>query len=149
MCDSENRRVQVFDSNLNFFRSFGDGPDQLEDPEDIDFDSQGNIYVVDYEKGQVLVFSEDGQYLRHFGQREQGKAELNGPQGLCVRGNYVYVTEYGNNHVTVFRTSGEFVHSFGKEGSDKGDLGSPWGIAIDQDGFVFVCDYGNSRIQVF
>ena len=61
----------------------------------------------------------------------------------------MYVTEYGNNHVTVFRTSGEFVHSFGKEGSDKGDLGSPWGIAIDQDGFVFVCDYGNSRIQVF
>ena len=149
VCDSHNGRVQVFDSNLNFVRSFGDGPDQLEDPEDIDFDSQGNIYVVDYGKDQVLVFSEDGQYLRHFGQSGKGKDELSGPAGLCVSGDYVYVTDYCNNRVSVFRMSGEFVHSFGKEGSDRGELDCPWGIAIDRDGFVFVCDAGNSRIQVF
>ena len=70
VCNSNNGRVQVFNSNLklNFVRSFGDGPDQLKDPRDIDFDSEGKIYVVDHEKDQVLVFSEDGQYLRHFGQ---------------------------------------------------------------------------------
>ena len=49
----------------------------------------------------------------------------------------------------MFHTSGEFVHSFGKEGSGSGELQYPFGIAIDQDGFVFVCDTGNSRIQVF
>ena len=149
VCDSDNGRVQVFDSNLNFVRSFGDGPDQLEDPVDIDFDSQGNIYVVDYEKDQVLVFSKDGQYLRYFGQRGGARGELSCPVGLCVSGDYVYVTERDNHRVSVFHISGGFVHSFGKEGHERGKFDDPYGIAIDQDGFVFVCDYCNSRIQVF
>ena len=71
VCDKDNGRVQVFDSNLNFVRSFGtrgDGPGQLNQPMDIDFDTQGNIYVVNSNKDEVLAFSEDGQYLHHFGQ---------------------------------------------------------------------------------
>ena len=72
------------------------------------------------------MFSDDGQYLRHFG--EKGWHRLNGPKGLCVSGDYVYVTEW---YVSVFRTSGEFVCSFGKSAK-------LCGIAVDQDGFVFV-----------
>ena len=152
VCDCNNGRVQVFNSNLNFVQSFGthgDGPGQLKYPRDIDFDTQGNIYILDYSKHQVLMFSESGHYLHHFGQKGQGEGELNCPYGLCVSGDYVYVTEY--NRISVFRTSGEFVHSFGKFGSDRGELNLPfnWGIAIDRDGFVFVCDPGNKRIQVF
>ena len=99
--DGHNATVQVFDSNLKFVRSFGtsgDGPDQLKEPWNIDFDTQGNIYVVDNDsyKHQVLVFSEDGQYLRHFGQKGQGEHELSGPRGLSVSGDYVYVTEWDN-----------------------------------------------------
>ena len=152
VCDSNNGRVQVFDSDLNFVRSFGtpgDGPGQLTTPNDIDFDTQGNIYVVDYTKAQVLVFSEDDHYLRHFGQQGRGKGELSGPKGLCVSGDFVYVTENTNHYVSVFRTSGEFVHSFSKKGSGRGELSSPRGIAVDQDGFVYVCDPDNNRIQVF
>ena len=112
-------------------------------------DAQGNIYVLDGDKPQVVVFKEDGQYLRHFGQKGQGKGGLSGPTGLCVSGDYVYVTERWNFRVSVFRTSGEFTHSFGKTGSGRGELSVPYGIAIDQDCFVFVCDTGNNRIQVF
>ena len=147
VCDSDNGRVQVFDSNLKFLQSFGTSPGQLKKPRDIDFDTQGDVYVVDHGKGQVLVFIEDGQYLRHFGQKGQGKGELSEPNGLCISGDYVYVSENTNNRVSVFHTSGEFVHSFGKEGSDRGDLNNPYGIAINQDGFVFVCDEGNNRFR--
>ena len=95
------------------------------------------------------MFSEDGQYLRCFGHRGEGKGELLHPFGLCVHEDYIYITENLNNRVSVFHLSGEFIHSFGKEGSGRGELKYPFGIAIDQDGFVFVCDTGNSRIQVF
>ena len=152
VCDSRNGRIQVFDSNLKFVQSFGthgDGPGQLNRPRDIDFDAQGNIYVLDSNKHQVVVFSEDGQYLRHFGQKGQGEGELSVSEGLCVSGDYVYVAEWGNHCVSVFRTSSEFVHSFGKEGFNRGELKAPNGIAIDRDGFVFVCDTDNNRIQVF
>jgi len=153
VCDKDNGRIQVFDSNLNFVRSFGtqgDGPGQLKKPRDIDFDAQGKIYVVDPSKNQVLVFSENGRYLQQFDARgQQGESELNSPTGLCVSGDYVYITEWANHCVSVFRTSGEFVHSFGKEGSGRDELLDPSGIAVDKDGFVFVCDTSNSRVQVF
>ena len=162
VCDKDNARVQVFDSDLDFVRSFrttGDGPGLLKQPWDMDFDAQGNIYVVDSNfmvgtevdrnKQQVIVFSKDGQYLRHFGQWGDNKGQLRNPQGICVSGDYVFITDFHNHRVSVFRTSGEFVCSFGEKGSGRGELNSPWGIAIDRDGFVFVCDKGNSRIQVF
>ena len=152
VCDRNNARVQVFDSNLNFLRTFGtrgDGPGQLKDPRDLDFDTQGNIYVTDFQKCQVLVFSEDGQYLCHFGCGGPGKGELNGPRGLCVSGGCVHVVELWNHRVSVFNTSGQFVHSFGKYGTGRGELWYPCGIATDNDGFVFVCDTHNNRIQVF
>ena len=142
----------MFDSNLNFVRSFGthgDGPGQLKGPVDIDFDTQGNIFIADCHKCQVLVFSEDGQYLRHFSHWGRIKGELNDPKGLRVIGDYVYVSEECNHRVSVFHTSGEFVCSFGKRGYDSGELWYPRGLALDQDGFVFVCDHRNCRIQVF
>lgn len=92
------------------------------------------------------MFSEDGQYLRHFGQRERGKRELSGPAELCISGNHVSVVENASNSVSVFRTSGEFVHSFGNRGSGRGELQHPWSIAVDRDGFVYVCDLLNSHI---
>ena len=61
----------------------------------------------------------------------------------------MYITEWANHRVSVFQTSGEFVHSFGTEGSGRGELNSPYGLAVDKDGFVFVCDSNNNRIQVF
>ena len=147
VCDSDNARVQVFDSNLNFVRLFGtdgDGPGQLKEPRDIDFDAQGNIYVLDYDKRQVVVFSEDGQYLRHFGQKGWSRGMLTHPQGLCVSGDHVYVTEH---HVSVFRTSGEYVYSFGKIGETVDQpLNTFYGILVDQDGFVYIC---GGHIKVF
>jgi DNA-binding beta-propeller fold protein YncE len=59
------------------------------------------------------------------------------------------VTEYGNHRISVFKTTGEFVHCFCTYGNKKGELCYPVGVAIDRDGFVYICDQGNNRIQVF
>ena len=58
----------------------------------------------------------------------------------------MYVNEWGNNNISVFRTSGEFVHSFGKKGSGR-DV-NLMGIAVNYDGFIFLCDNGNGHIEV-
>ena len=50
ICDSYNNRVQVFDLDLNFKRSFGkkgNGKGQFNFPADVDFDSRGNVYITD------------------------------------------------------------------------------------------------------
>ena len=62
-------------------------------------------------------------------------------------GNWlVNISPYSWNSVSVFRTSGEFIHSFWKWASE---LPYPRGIAVNHDGFVFVCCKDSSCIRVF
>ena len=96
------------------------------------------------------MFSQTGTFLRTFDRHASGPAELSEPWsiGICVYHDHVYGVEWLNNRVSVFYTSGEFITSFGRRGSG-GELSQPRGITIDQDGFLYVCDCGNNRIQVF
>ena len=43
--------------------------------------------------------------------------------------------------MSVFKTSGEFVTSFG-------NFLNPIGIVIDDDGFVYVCDYYVGKVNI-
>jgi len=45
--------------------------------------------------------------------------------------------------------NGELVLQWGKEGNDNGSFKMPLGIAIDPDGFLYVVDSNNQRVQVF
>ena len=152
VCDYGNSRINVFDLNLKFVRTFGkatEGPGKLVNPADIAMDLKGNVYVADYSKHEVVVFSKDGTYLSHFGGEGAEEGKLKYPVGICTTPHYVYVSEQGNNRVSIFHTSGQFVGTLGKGGSGAGELNYPWGIAVDQDGFLFICDSKNSRIQIF
>ena len=51
--------------------------------------------------------------------------------------------------MSVFTKQGKFITSFGKEGSGDGQFICPSGLAIDSDGVLYVCDWNNSRIQMF
>jgi dipeptidyl aminopeptidase/acylaminoacyl peptidase len=65
--DSKNFRVQVFDSDRKFLRSFGrrgQGPGDLGRPECIDLDDAGNVYVGDPGNGRIEVFDPSGVRLR-------------------------------------------------------------------------------------
>ena len=41
------------------------------------------------------------------------------------------------------------LHHLVSRGNKEGEFDSPFGICVDCDGFVYVCDYGNNRVQVF
>ena len=47
-----------------------------------------------------------------------------------------------------FSRDDQFVTSFGKRGNE-GEFVLPYGICVDCDGFVYVCDCMNKRVQVF
>ena len=152
VCDYGNSRVNVFDLDLKFIRSFGkstEGPGQLMHPADIAIDSKGRVFVVDYSKNEVVVFSSDGTFLSSFGGEGSGDGKLKCPVGICTTPNHIYVSEQSNNRISIFHTSGQFVGTLGKAGSEAGELNYPWGITVDHDGFLFICDSKNNRIQVF
>ena len=149
VCDGNNHRIQVFDFNLNFVRSIGScgkGRGELNKPRDVKFDTAGNMYVAEYGNGRVQVLDTSGQFIRAFGQEGEGK--LSRPSGLHIVDKYVYVSDWSGECIVVYETSGQFVTSFGRYGQNEGEFSSPY-ITSCTDGFIYVCDRDNRRIQMF
>ena len=146
VCDMNNHRIQIFDTELNFIACFGSpgvSAGQFNRPTDLAFDQKGNVYVADLNNDRVQVFSSDGLFLRSFGRFGYQPGDLNRPACIHVDHNYVYVTEQVNSRVSVFTTSGDFVTCFGRDGTKEGEFWIPVGITTDQDGYLYVCDITN------
>ena len=151
VCDRNNHRIQVFDLDLNFVRSIGshgEGRSEFNAPFDVKFDIAGNMYVAEYNNGRVQVLDTSGQFIRAFGQEGEGK--LRGPTGLhIVDDKYVYVSDWRGDCIVVYETSGQFVTSFGRRGQNEGEFCDPYCITSCTDGFIYVCDHYNNRVQIF
>ena len=150
VCDDTNLKVHVFDKNLDFLFSFGESgecPGQFQSPSDLAFDSDGNIFVADTKREKIIKFSPRGEFLSEFAMKGQSsELEL----GVCVGpGDEVYVSDFWNHRVMVYDATGRFVTTFGTKGSEPGQFDTPAGIAVDADGYIYVCDQTNNRIQVF
>ena len=87
-------------------------------------------------------------FLRQFGQ-EEGEGNLKWPTAVHVVGQFVYVSNEGQGCISVYQTSGQFVTSFGEYGEGERELLGPYGITSDQNGFVYVTDFNNNRVEIY
>ena len=150
IADRNNCRIQIFNCDLSFFCSFGKkgaGNGEFESPQGIAVDSEGFVYVTDWNH-RIQKFTHDGKYLSKFG---SNSGQLNGPTGIAVdNAGLVYVSEYGNHRVSVFTSDGDFVRSFGERGTNENQFKEPeGGMTFDKDGLLYICDTGNNRIVVY
>jgi DNA-binding beta-propeller fold protein YncE len=110
------------------------------------------IYVTDAHQHRVVVYGQDGSYIRAFG----GSKRLVRPTGVAfnpVNGR-IYVVDAGtidskHHAVSVFDRKGKHLFDFGKRGSKKGSFNFPTNLTIGADGKVYVVDTGNFRVQIF
>ena len=143
--------IVVCDRELNYLRKI-----TVENAgvfRDISADSHSNIFVTDRDKQCIRAFSQHGDPLQSFNFDRNGINVLTRPLGLCVSGQFIYVCNNGcdndNHNVSVFTTEGVYVTTFGHKGTGEGEFDIPIGVCVDTHGFVYVCDRGNNRIQVF
>ena len=61
----------------------------------------------------------------------------------------VYVVEQSYSRVSIFNQTGKYIKSFGKKGDKDGEFKDPYAIAVSDEGYVYVSDIRNDRIQVF
>ena len=150
VCDSHNDRILVFDLDLNFIGSigsYGKRRGEFNEPCDGKFDTAGNMYVADSDNNRVQVMDSNGQFVREFGLEGEGKLKC--PSALHIADKYVYVSDNNHHRIVVYETSGQFVTSFGREGQREGEFTHHSCITSCADGFIYVCDSSNNRVQIF
>ncbi|AVH70667.1 scytonemin biosynthesis PEP-CTERM protein ScyF [Nostoc sp. 'Lobaria pulmonaria (5183) cyanobiont'] len=157
--DVYNNRINQFDSQGKFIRSFANGeftpliPGRFFfGPSGVTFDKTGNVYVGDFNGERILKFTPDGKQIGVIG-GTTGTAlgEFQGVAGTRispVSGN-IFVADQYNNRVQVLDPNGKPLYTFGSAGSGPGQLLQPIGIEVDDQENVYVADSINSRVQVF
>ena len=108
----------------------------------------------------VRKFTSNGQFVTKWGEEGGNDGELRSPAGLTLNGNEsIYVVDIGNSRIQKFTKEGELITKWGAEGSGDGQfrfydnrypgMSNFIGIAVDANGYVYVVDNGNYRIQKF
>ncbi len=123
---------------------------KFDDPQTMDIDSSGNIYVVDEENYRVQKFDSNGNYLLKWGSEGTDDGQFQDPAGIAIdSSNNVYITDNDRDDIQKFDSSGNFISKFGSYGSGNGEFDNPYEIDIDSTGNIFVVDSNNNRVQKF
>ena len=148
-----NDRVQVFGPTGTFIRkwgSTGSGNGQFDTADDVAFDSQGRVFVVDKENNRIQRFSSTGVFQIKWGIDGTGDGQMNDPVGIAIDSNdHVFVAEQEGHRIQKFTTDGGFISKWGSFGTGPGQFNEPIHIAVDAAGNVYVPDSKNHRIQKF
>lgn len=112
--DRESRTVTQYNSTGSQLGQWN--PGSLAQPSDIAVDSQGSLYILDYQAAVPLQkFSADGTPMAF----DTGATDILFPSGLFIdSGDNLYVTDYGGalgGRVLVFNDAGNLVRTFGEE----------------------------------
>ena len=139
----DNARVQVFDSNGTFLRSFP--LLSYRGPFGVAITKERTHFLAEYSNNKVQLFSWEGRHLSSFGSKGNLDSKLMNPRGLSLDSNgNVIVTDAGNKLIKIFTPDGRFLMKIGGQGS----LSDP--IHCVQCGeYLVVSDQGEDCIKVF
>jgi len=149
VCDYNNHRIQIFDSQGKFISTFGSKGNengQFSSPFGIAINSKGNIVVSEYDNHRIQIFDSERNFISTFGSKGNNNGQFSNPWGICVDNNdRIYVCDYKNHRIQIFDSEGKFISTLGSNGQ----FNRPRGIAINSKENIIVSDIGNNRIQIF
>ncbi len=124
---------------LGRMRIPGDDVGHFNQPTDVAWDRDGNIYVTDgYGNSRVLKFDKYGNKQFGWGMKGAGPGQFDLPHTIAIDGDLVYVGDRENERIEIFDTSGRFLRQW--------HLGHPFGLVVTPDHFLYMCDAIASRI---
>ena len=113
-------------------------------------DAEDNIYVSDEATHRITAITSEGDFLGSWGERGEGKGQLNGPSGIAFDlDGSLYVSDTLNQRVQRFTREGVFLSTWGSFGDGDGQFNMPWGVALNPVGDVYVVDWRNDCVQKF
>ena len=145
--------MMVFDRDGNFLRSWGEGGFPRAHGLHIDNDV---LYLTDDGGHFVRKCTLEGKVLLELGVPGKPADYMSGKPfhrcthtALSPKGE-IYVSDgYGNAKIHKYSPDGKLLLSWGEPGTDAGQFNIPHNIATDSEGWVYVADRENHRVQVF
>jgi DNA-binding beta-propeller fold protein YncE len=146
--------VIVFDRHGKFLKSWGEGT--YKRAHGVTMGPDESIYLTDDGDHTVRKCTLDGKVLLQLGIPGKAAPYQSGePFNRCTHvalspKNEIYVSDgYGNSRVHKYSPDGKLLLSWGEPGSDPGQFNIVHNICTDKDGWVYVADRENHRIQIF
>ncbi len=146
MTDSKNCQVVVLDKTTGeLLQTFGRkaefaiednyAPDEFGIISDLEVDSQGNIYVTDLLRSQVIKFDPSGRFIRTYSGPGSTLAHLLRPKGIAIdRADRIWVADSGPAEaVKIYDQEGQLLMFFGLHGKEPGQMFMPANVIIDYD----------------
>ena len=144
--DGVNNRVVVYMSDGEMDFIFGGGENGLKRPMGIAISGE-RLYIADSGHHRIAVFNLRGGFLHSLALVGELPPE---PVALTVEDGVVTWSDRRNHRVCRNDVStGKRVLCWGKRGEAKGEFQFPFQLKFDSDGYVYVVDVLNGRVQVF
>lgn len=145
----------VFNPEGKLIRSWGEGV--FNSPHGVTVGPDDTVWCADNSDHTVRHFTAEGKLLLTLGTADKPALPMsgepfNGPTHLAVDpiDGYLYVTDgYTNAVVHKYTPDGKHVTAWGESGTDPGQFNTVHNIATDREGWIYVADRDNRRIQVF
>lgn len=149
VADTDNHRVQIFDQSGTPIRFFGstaadtysdpgsdpnadNGPADLSNPNDVQADDQGRLYVADTDRSRILILQEDPQTVQ--------TPRCSSPTAAFAAGRCAVLASDGTWYDA---------RVLGRDGTADGEFIYPQAVAADSLARVVVVDTDKHRFQVF
>src|SRR5262249_60965079 len=115
--DAVHAWIQVFDKAsgkfISRFGGKGEGDAQLDKPEGIAVDPNGNIFIADYNTGFIKKYDASYKWLLTFSEYGSGKGQNIKSEFMDVPDGKLYMPEAGNHRVDVFDLNAKLLFDFG------------------------------------
>jgi DNA-binding beta-propeller fold protein YncE len=146
--------VIVFDRDGNFLRSWGEG--LFKKPHGIHAAADDTLYCTDEGDDTVRRCTLEGKILLQIGVPGKRAPYMSGEPfhrcthtALAPNGDIFVSDGYGNARIHKFSPRGKHILSWGEPGIDPGQFNVAHNVCCDIDGWVYVADRENHRIQIF
>jgi len=167
VCDTHYYRVLVYTPQGELLESqtiggtCGDGNGEFQFISDVAQDADGSFYVSQWgEYDRIQKLTAERKFLLSWGEHGHEPGQFLRPQKIVIdKSGLIWVTDACNHRVQVFDARGSQakpVKCWGEQGHEAGRLNYPYDILLDEaalagqsGGYVYLCEYGNHRVQKF
>jgi DNA-binding beta-propeller fold protein YncE len=146
ICDTMLPGLEIIDLESSTFEYFiPNGAGELRKPTNCALDEQGNLYVADTERGQVVIFDAALNYRSAIGDGQDMR-----PTDVSINGNNIWLCDLQSHQIKVFSAkTSRLLFAFPDLNQNRpGYLYSPTNLYVKNDK-VYVTDTGDSRVKIF